>query len=178
MTDFQMPSPATGSETPRLTDRTALLRNRQRALSSDTPALFLQEAAIEEVQHRLSLVNRTFTRPAIVTGFASIWQAAFPEAVIVPDDEVLALEVGQFDLVIHAMALHWANDPVGQIIQSRRALQPDGFFLAVSFGGQTLSQLRTALAEAEVEKAGGLSPRVLPRPSRADPASDERRSDS
>ena len=75
MTDFQMPSPAAGSETPRLTDRAALLRNRQRALSSDTPALFLQEAAIEEVQHRLSLVNRTFTKPAIVTGFADIWQA-------------------------------------------------------------------------------------------------------
>jgi len=162
MTDFQMPSAAAGSETPRLTDRAALLRNRRRALGSETPALFLQEAAIEEVQHRLSLVNRTFTKPAIVTGFPEIWQAAFPEAVIVPDDDVLALDVGQFDLVIHAMALHWANDPVGQIIQSRRALQPDGFFLAVSFGGQTLSQLRAALAEAEVEQAGGLSPRVLP----------------
>jgi hypothetical protein len=32
----------------------------------------------------------------------------------------------------------------------------------VSFGGQTLSELRSVLAEAEVALTGGLSPRVLP----------------
>jgi hypothetical protein len=29
---------------------------------------------------------------------------------------------GAHDLVVHAMALHWADDPVGQIVQCRRAL--------------------------------------------------------
>jgi hypothetical protein len=28
------------------------------------------------------------------------------------------------DLVVHALALHWANDPVGQLVQARRALGP------------------------------------------------------
>jgi SAM-dependent methyltransferase len=98
----------------------------------------------------------------VVTGFPAFWQAAFPEARVVSDDEVLDLEVGAYDLVIHAMALHWANDPVGQLIQCRRALRPDGFFLGVGFGGQTLAELRAALAEAEVAVAGGLSPRVVP----------------
>jgi len=64
--------------------------------------------------------------------------------------------------VIHAMALHWANDLVGQLIQCRRALQPDGLFLAACFGGQTLIELRAALAEAEIEITGGLSPRIAP----------------
>lgn len=156
-----MPHPS-ASEAPRLTDRAALTRNRARALKGDAPALFLQEAAIEEVQHRLQMVNRTFTNCAVVTGFPALWQAAFPEARVVSDDEVLDLEVGAYDLVIHAMALHWANDPVGQLIQCRRALRPDGFFLGVGFGGQTLAELRAALAEAEVAVAGGLSPRVVP----------------
>lgn len=156
-----MPHPS-ASEAPRLTDRAALTRNRTRALKGDAPALFLQEAAIEEVQHRLQMVNRTFTDCAVVTGFPALWQVAFPEARAVSDDEVLDLEVGAYDLVIHAMALHWANDPVGQLIQCRRALRPDGFFLGVGFGGQTLAELRAALAEAEVAVAGGLSPRVVP----------------
>lgn len=146
---------------PRLTDRAALMRNRARALAHD-PALFLHEAAVDEVQDRLSMVNRTFTKPAIVTGFPDFWQRSWPDAKVVPDDEVLALDVAAHDLVIHAMALHWANDPVGQIIQCRRALQPDGMFLSVAFGGQTLAALRTALAEAEAQVTGGLSPRVAP----------------
>jgi hypothetical protein len=41
-------------------------------------------------------------------------------------------------------------------------MQPDGLFLATLFGGQTLSELRTTLAEAEANVTGGLSPRIAP----------------
>lgn len=58
--------------------------------------------------------------------------------------------------------MHWTNDPLGQLIQCRRALRPDGLFLGVMFGGQTLQELRASLAEAEAQVTGGLSPRVLP----------------
>lgn len=81
---------------------------------------------------------------------------------MVAPTEVLDLEPGAHDLVIHAMALHWADDPVGQIVQCRRALMPDGLFLSVAFGGETLVELRQALAMAETEVMGGLSPRVAP----------------
>ncbi len=147
---------------PLLTDRRALQRNRARALAMPSPALFLHETAIDEVKERLETVNRTFTDAAVVTGFPALWQNAVPGARMVPDDEVLDLARASMDLVVHAMALHWANDPVGQIVQSRRALRPDGLFLALFFGGQTLQELRAALAEAEAEVTGGLSPRVLP----------------
>lgn len=148
------------THTPKLTDQAALTRNRARALQDS--AMFLQETAVEEFQDRLSLVNKTFQSPAIVTGFPEFWAAAFPDAKIVPDDDVLNLEPQAHDLVIHAMSLHWANDPVGQMIQCRRALQPDGLFLAAMFGGQTLQELRVSLAEAESRVTGGLSPRVAP----------------
>ena len=147
------------TDAPRLTDMAALSRNRRRA---QTPALFLHDTAIDEVQDRLSMVNRTFRDIAIVTGFPGPWGIAFAQAQLVPEAETLSLAPGQCDLVIHAMGLHWANDPVGQIIQCRRALRPDGLFLAVCFGGQTLAQLRTAWAEAESRLTGGMAPRVAP----------------
>ena len=147
---------------PDLTDRTALERNRLRADRMAEPALFLQEVAASEFQDRLSLVNRTFTAPAIVTGWPSVWANRLSDARIVADTDTLDLEPGAHDLVIHALCLHWANDPVGQLIQCRRALRPDGFFLAALFGGQTLVELRAALAEAEVAATGGLSPRIAP----------------
>lgn len=144
---------------PNITDRTALARNRARALPE---ALFLHDIVADELQERLSEVNRTFTSVAVVTGFPTFWAEKYPDATIVSDDDTLALAEGDFDLVIHALALHWANDPVGQLVQCRRALKPDGLFLAACFGGQTLHELRTALAEAEIAVTGGLSPRIAP----------------
>jgi SAM-dependent methyltransferase len=145
---------------PTLTDRTALARNRLRAARN--PALFLQEDAADEIQERLIEVNRRFTKPAVITPFADLWRARLPGAQIVADDERLDLEPGAHDLVLHALCLHWANDPVGQLVQCRRALRPDGLFLGVLFGGQTLVELRACLAGAEAAVTGGLSPRVLP----------------
>jgi hypothetical protein len=144
---------------PPLTDRPALIRNRRRARRD---ALFLHEDAVLEVQERLIPVNRQFTRPAIISAFPEIWENVLPGAKIVPDDEVLDLEPGAHDLVVHAMALHWANDPVGQLVQARRALVADGLFLGFMLGGQTLHELRASLAEAEIAVTGGLSPRILP----------------
>lgn len=147
---------------PILTDTTALTRNRARALALPAPALFLHEDMRDEVQERLAEVNRSFKKVAIVTGFPDLWRESFPDALIVADTDVLTLEPEAHDLVIHAMALHWANDPVGQLIQCKRALLPDGLFLGGLLGGQTLHELRACLAEAEAAVTGGLSPRVVP----------------
>jgi len=124
--------------------------------------MFLQKLAADEVKDRLTEVNRTFTKPAIVTGFPHLWGNAFPNARIVADNDLLDLEEKAHDLVVHALCLHWANDPVGQLIQARRALRPDGLFMGVLFGGQTLSELRAVLSEVEIKETGGLSPRILP----------------
>lgn len=142
-----------------LVDRTRLDRVRARARDD---GMFLQIEAADEVKDRLEMVNRRFTRPAVVTGFPEVWRSVFPDAVIVPDDEILALEPQAHDLVIHGLSLHWANDPVTQVFQCGQALVPDGLFLGVTYAGQTLSELRAVLAETEIEMTGGLSPRVLP----------------
>ena len=147
------------SETPQIFDRTALLMHRARARSD---ALFLHREALDDVQDRLAMVNKSFRSIAIVTPFPDVWRQAFPEATLVSDDDVLSLEPGAHDLVVHALALHFSNDPVGQLIQCRHALQPDGMLLVQALGGQTLHELRAAIGQAEIDCVGGLSPRVAP----------------
>ncbi len=142
-----------------LTDIGALARNRSRA---DLTQLFLQAAARDEIEDRVAMVNKPFHKPAIVSPFGDLWQNSMPTGTIVQDGATLDLAVHQHDLVIHSLGLHWANDPVGQLIQCRRALQPDGLLLASVLGGQTLHELRACLAQAEIEVSGGLSPRVAP----------------
>ncbi len=100
--------------------------------------------------------------PAVVTSLPELWRGILPRATFVPDAETLSLVPGTHDLVIHDMALHWANDPVGQLVQCRHALVPDGLLVATLFGGETLQDLRISLAEAEIAITGGLSPRVAP----------------
>ena len=151
------------TQPPALTDLAALARHRARArsLPGHDDALFLHRLAFADLEDRLTEVNRRFTTPAFVTGFPKIF-AEWPGSTVVPDDDIIALDPIAHDLVVHFMGLHWANDPVGQLVQCRRALKPDGLCLVVLPGGRSLQELRAALAEAEAAMTGGLSPRVLP----------------
>src|SRR5690606_40887108 len=85
---------------------------------------------------------------------------SFPR--VVADEEALPFADGSLDLVVSALSLQFVNDLPGTLIQIRRALKPDGLLLAALIGGDSLTELREAFAEAESEVEGGLSPRVLP----------------
>ncbi len=149
---------------PILTDLSTLACQRRRAtgLPGHSAAMLLHALAADDLQERLLEVNKRFTLPALISGFPGIWHDLLPEALQTEPTELLPLAQATHDLVIHALSLHWANDPLGQLIQCRRALIPDGLFLGVLFGGRTLQELRAVLAEAESRVTGGLSPRVLP----------------
>ncbi|MFI5012976.1 MAG: methyltransferase domain-containing protein [Hyphomicrobiales bacterium] len=84
----------------------------------------------------------------------------FPAAVA--EEEALPLAAESVDLVVSLLALQGVNDLPGALAQIRRALRPDGLFVACLFGGETLTELRQSLASAETELAGGISPRVAP----------------
>ncbi len=145
------------SQSHKLTDLTQRARNLARA--KDT---FLQELAADDLKDRMSFVNKSFQSSAVVTDFQHVWAEKIPEARIIAQSEVLNFGQVQHDVVVHSLGLHWADDPVGQLIQCRRALKPDGLMLAAVLGGQTLHELRACLAEAETLVRGGLSPRVAP----------------
>jgi SAM-dependent methyltransferase len=78
------------------------------------------------------------------------------------DEEALPFAPASLDLVVSSLALHWVNDLPGTLIQVRRALKPDGLFLGAIFGGQTLTELRQCLIQAESDLTGGAGLRVAP----------------
>jgi len=151
---------------PRLFDRDVILRRRMRAarMAGD---MFLRREAVEAMAERLSAVNRHFGRgvlidsggdvPAVLAHHADGWTC-----VELGHDEALGLEPESFDLAISILALHAVNDLPGVLAQIRRALKPDGLFMAALFGGATLFELRESLAAAELETTGGVSPRIYP----------------
>jgi SAM-dependent methyltransferase len=83
---------------------------------------------------------------------------------VVADEEALPFADGSLDLVVSGLALQAVNDLPGVLVQIRRALKPDGLFLAALLGGDTLTELRQSFAVAESERDGGVSPRVAPFP--------------
>jgi SAM-dependent methyltransferase len=89
---------------------------------------------------------------------------------VAADEEWLPFAPASFDLVVASMSLHWVNDLPGAIAQIRRAMMPDGLFLASLPGRETLAPLRSAFAMAETELRGGVSPRVAPFPDLHDAA--------
>jgi SAM-dependent methyltransferase len=123
----------------------------------------VHEFAADCVHERLQDVNRSFIQPAFVGWNAEIWRNAVKNLdTVALDTEIIDLKEAHHDLVINGLTLHWANDPVGQLVQMRRALRPDGLMIAALFGGQSLHELRTSFAEAEARVEGGISPRVAP----------------
>ena len=83
-------------------------------------------------------------------------------SVVTADEEALPFALGAFDVIVGALTLHWVNDLPGALVQARRCLAADGLFLVALLGGDTLFELRDALAEAEQEVEGGVSPRTSP----------------
>lgn len=87
-----------------------------------------------------------------------------PALCVAADEECLPFGPASFDLIVASLSLHAVNDLPGALIQLRQALKPDGLLLASMPALGTLSELRTALTEAETALTGGVSPRVSPFP--------------
>ena len=152
------------AERPHLFDFRASRAARLRASRLDGER-FLDATALEGLIDRLSTVTRHFSQglwigealPDAIAPFAANWTVAdFGR------DEMLGGGEAGFDLAISLYSLQSINDLTGALIQIRRALKPDGLFLAALFGGETLQELRGCFASAESETRGGISPRVAP----------------
>jgi NADH dehydrogenase [ubiquinone] 1 alpha subcomplex assembly factor 5 len=88
--------------------------------------------------------------------------ALCPRPSLVCDEDLLPFKDASLNLIVSGLALHRVNDLPGALIQIRRALRPDGLFMAALLGARALIELRQALLEAEAETEGGASPRVSP----------------
>lgn len=176
-------TPDPRSQAPAVFDRALIRRRIARAAAAGAEDFLLARAASDLVE-RLSVVKRDFRRVLDLgtprPDAAAALAAALPEAEVtrlspspeakganrwaaaVGDEERQPFAPGSFDLAVSCLSLHAVNDLPGALVQARRALKPDGLFLGCLLGGNTLSELRTALAVAESEVSGGASPRVSP----------------
>jgi SAM-dependent methyltransferase len=155
------------SSGPTIFDR-SLLRARQqraRALGAET---FLLDRVAAELGERLAAVLRKFERAADIGTPTDAVQRELTGKVgsighiEIGDDEVVRALDASLNLAVSALALQFVNDLPGLLVQIRRALKPDGLLLAAMIGGDSLTELRQAFAQAESEIEGGLSPRVAP----------------
>jgi SAM-dependent methyltransferase len=172
---------------PRLFDRRLHRRRLERAAPGFGAANFLKRRAAEDVVERLEAIVRSFPLAVdlgardgcfaaaltaseaagrvgalIETDFAGAMLAGRGGLRVQVDEEALPFAPESLDLVVSSLALHWVNDLPGALVQIRRALKPDGLFIASVLGGSTLTELRQALVAAEAELSDGAGLRVAP----------------
>ncbi|RIA55359.1 methyltransferase domain-containing protein [Dichotomicrobium thermohalophilum] len=167
-----------------LFDRKMLARQRNRAAQRIGAHDFLLHRAAEDIVERLGVIQRAFPVAVNVGAHHGVLSRALVELESVgtvisveespallrqcpaprvrADMEMLPFGGEKLDLVVSALALQFANDLPGTLVQIRRALKPDGLFLGALLGGATLQELRAALMAAETEITGGAAPRVAP----------------
>lgn len=109
-----------------------------------------------------ALVRHPRIGQAVAADSSLAFLARLNGARVAADPDLIPFRDGSFDLVISALALHWAGDFPGAVVQLRRVLRPGGLFLGAMFGGNVLVELRNVFLEAELMEEGGASPRVSP----------------
>lgn len=153
-------------------------RRRRAARDFDPKAGFLLDIAAEELAFRLMAVERRFEQAVeIFGGTGAVAEAAMRTGkigamrrvdvaghpdVAAADFEDVPLDAESVNLVLAPLGLHLVNDLPGSLIRIRRALKPDGLFLAALPAAGTLSELNDVLLETETRLYGGASPRVAP----------------
>jgi SAM-dependent methyltransferase len=167
---------------PLIFDR-ALIRRRLARAAQASPAEFLIAHVADDLAERLNAILRKFPLAielggATAHGAHALSRSGKVETVLrlaalapsgrsgipvaVADEEALPLGEASVDLVASLLSLQAVNDLPGALAQIKRALRPDGLFIACLLGGESLTELRQSLAEAEAELSAGMSPRVAP----------------
>jgi SAM-dependent methyltransferase len=173
-----------GMDSMRVFDRRLIARRRARAAARVGEVAPILADCAERLLDRLDDTTRRFGRALEIGGRGVVAPLLAARGVpfivsadlapamavragglpVAADEEFLPFAEGSFDLVVASLSLHQVNDLPGALIQIRRALTPDGLFLASLPGLGTLQPLREALAEVETALRDGLSPRVSPFP--------------
>ena len=167
-----------------LFDRTLLRARRARFAHEIGAHEFLLAYVAREISERVELMLRPFPLALELGAYHGLlgravaqipsvgamiyaesvfaFAALCPRPSIVCDEDLLPFKEASLNLIVSGLALHRVNDLPGALIQIRRALRPDGLFIAALLGARALSELRQVLIEAEAEAHGGASPRVAP----------------
>jgi SAM-dependent methyltransferase len=165
-------------EPPEIFDRNLRRLRRDRAAPRFAQYSFVRDAIVEGLLDRLDLVKRDFEHALdLGTTDGSLARALTARGIRVTtsdagahfasngvqcDEDRLPFPPESFDLIVSAGVLDSVNDLPGALIQCRRALKPDGLFLAGFVGAGSLPFLKRALLDADQLAGGGIPQRVHP----------------
>jgi SAM-dependent methyltransferase len=158
-------------------DRRLRRLRRERAAKRDQRPRYLEQLIDDELLERLAMVNRPF-RDALVLGWSTLPDRLRAQGLAVTsadpgfafakrcsgvqcDEDRLPFSDDAFDLVLAPGTLDSVNDLPGALTLIRRALRPDGLFLAAFAGAGSLEKLKRAMLAADLE-TGGAIPRIHP----------------
>jgi SAM-dependent methyltransferase len=166
------------STPPEIFDRHARRLRRDRIAPGWRDHAFLREWMVEGLADRLSSVTREFSRvldlgcfdgapiPSLAAdakiarldpGFAFARTAGAVHG----DEDRLPFADGSFDLIVSAGVLDQVSDLPGALALARRALKPDGLFLAAFLGAGSLPMLRAAMRAGDGDRAAArLHPQI------------------
>lgn len=161
---------------PAIFDRAARRRRRDRAAAVFPSHDFLRAAMLDGIGERLSAVTRGFGDVLDLGCFDGAFSAPPPVRIarvdagfrfaraaggMQADEDRLPFADGAFDLVVSAGVLDQIDDLPGALTLARRALRPDGLFLAALVGAGSFPVLRSALQAAERDRpAARLHPQI------------------
>lgn len=160
-------------------DRRLRRLRRDRAARRSGEADYLGALVADELIERLDLVKRDFhdaldlgcgsgaltrrlrERGLNVTAADPGFLFASTAGGVQCDEDRLPFGVDAFDLIVSCGTLDTVNDLPGALLLIRRALRPDGLFLAALAGAGSLPRLRSAMLAADSAE-GGASPHIHP----------------
>ena len=161
-------------------DRALRRQRRDRAAHGTQDARYLHHRAADEVLARLDHVTRDFS-DALDLGCSDSWLGerlrargldvisadagqVFASAAngVQCDEDRLPFGDAAFDLIVSVGVLDTVNDLPGALHLIRRALRPDGLFLAAFAGAGSLPRLRAAMRAADEAEGWGAAARLHP----------------
>ncbi len=170
---------------PAIFDRKKIQRNRNKACFKSVHQLFQWTSS--RLIERLSLVKKEFSHVLEIgssldffyqhlssqnPSLESYYQMDSAQNLLMAshrnilsiraDEESLPLEKQNLDLIVSHLTAHFMNDLPGFFKQVNHALKPDGYFLGVMFGEQTLQELSIAFYQTHMDLFCGASPVVAP----------------
>jgi len=162
--------------TPEIFDRAARRLRRDRAAPDFATYDFLRAHMLDGIAERLASVTRDFIDVLDLGCFDGAFApppgaritrldagAVFADSIggVQGEEDQPHFAEGSFDLIVSAGVLDSINDLPGALALARRALRPDGLFLAAFTGAGSLVTLRTALREAEAHQpAARIHPQI------------------
>lgn len=125
---------------------------------------FMAVRTAKDMIVQLEAMGRSFQNVLILNDPCGTLQKHFPKATIHKDIDRISLPFGDgsFDLVVDSMSWHWINDLPKALMEIKRILAPQGLMLSGFFGEKTLTELRQAFLEQDLNVFQGAAQRVSP----------------